>query len=272
MTRIIVLWVVTAALLTVSCENTPLESSTISRSTASSSTIPPPDAIETQTVDGVTIYGQPYYGGLDQSTPLVALFHQGGSNGRGEYAPIASWLNENGFRAIAWDQRSGGELYGATNRSALNIDESTPAGYCDARSDLQAALDYIVSHRLADKVIVWGSSYSASLVFGLAVENSDAVAGVIAFSPASGGPMVDCRARRWLDNVTAPVYVLRPSSEMERASSLEQRDILIRAGAKFQSVDDGVHGSSMLLDDRTDADMSGVRADVLEWLQGVATN
>lgn len=225
------------------------------------------EPIQTQTRDGVTIYGQPYFGDLDRSAPLILLFHQAGSNGRGEYAAIGSWLNDNGFRSIAWDQRSGGELYGATNRTVAGLPADATTGYCDAQLDLHAALEYAIANKLADKVFLWGSSYSAALVFGLAAEQNDKVVGVIAFSPASGGPMVECRARIWLEDVKVPVYVLRPSSEMERASSLEQRDILVRAGAKFQSVEGGVHGSSMLLDDRTDGDMSNLRANVVAWLQ-----
>ncbi len=124
--------------------------------------------ITTQTSDGVTIYGEPYFGDLDNTAPLILLFHQGGSNGRGEYAGIAKWLNNNGYRAIAWDQRSGGDTYGSENRTVKGLAEGTPASYCDAAADLSAALTHVLDHGFADKVIVWGSSYSAAMVFQLA--------------------------------------------------------------------------------------------------------
>ncbi len=54
--------------------------------------------ITTATSDDVTIYGEVYFGELDNTAPLVLLFHQGGSNGRGEYAELAKWLNEAGAR------------------------------------------------------------------------------------------------------------------------------------------------------------------------------
>jgi len=217
--------------------------------------------------DNVTIYGEPYFGSLDDSAPLILLFHQSGSNGRAEYATIAAWLNDNGFRAIAWDQRSGGDLHGGSNRTATQLADNVATGYCDAYADLDAALRYVRDEGLADKVVLWGSSYSAALVFRLAAEKQDAVAGLIAFSPASGGPMVDCRARLWVENVHSPKLVLRPDSEMARKSSVEQQQILSRAGARFITVENGVHGSSMLLDERTDHDMAEVRGTVIDWLR-----
>lgn len=231
---------------------------------------PRSETVMTKTSDGVTIYGEKYSGSHDATAPLVLLFHQGGSNGRGEYAALAKWLNEAGFRAIAWDQRSGGKMYGETNRTIAGLPRESDPGYCDAYMDLQAALDYAAPASSGKKVVVWGSSYSASLVFRLAAENPDRVAGVIAFSPASGGPMVECRARLWVENVNVPVFVLRPASEMARDSSVEQRDILAAAGADFLVVENGVHGSSTLIDARTNHDMNATREAVLDWLRRTA--
>ena len=217
--------------------------------------------------DGVTVHGEAFFGGLDAAAPLVLLFHQGGSNGRGEYAEIAAYLNDAGMRAIAWDQRSGGDTYGEANRTVLGLAPAVATDFCSAYADLQAALDYVISSGLAEEVVAWGSSYSGSLVFRLASENAERVSGVIAMSPASGGPMVDCLARDWLEGVRAPIYVLRPASEMSRASSMEQREIFLAAGVQFRVVTNGVHGSSMLVDSRTGHDMAAARADVVQWLR-----
>jgi len=226
--------------------------------------------VATMTSDGVAMFGTPYFGGLDESAPMVLLFHQARSNGRGEYREIAAWLNENGYRAIAWDGRAGGDSFGETNLTVEKLSDDTPTGFCDASPDLEAALDATTIGGLADKVVVWGSSYSASLVFKLAADNPNKIQGVIAFSPASGGPMENCRARMWVDNVKAPIFALRPASEMERAPSVEQREILTTAGAEFLIVENGVHGSSMLVDERTEHDMSEARAAVLAWLKTAA--
>lgn len=225
------------------------------------------EAMTTTTSDQVTIYGEPYFGDLDASAPLILLFHQGGSNGRGEYADLAPWLNRAGFRAIAWDLRAGGDRLGGSNRTVENLAEGTPTDYCSAYPDLQAALEHVTARGLSEKVVVWGSSYTGSLVFRLAAEHPDKISGVIAFSPASGGPMVDCRARLWVDEVTVPVLVFRPASEMTYEPSVEQRDVLTAAGVEFRVVENGVHGSSMLVDDRTEHDMGDTRAAVLRWLE-----
>lgn len=229
----------------------------------------PADAIRTETSDGVTIYGEAYFGALDATSPLILLFHQGGANGRGEYADFAPWLNDAGFRAIAWDQRSGGERFGSKNRTVAGLAPGTPATYCDAYPDLQAALDFVTSQALADRVVVWGSSYTAALVFRLAAENPETVRGVLAFSPAAGGPLVDCRARMWVDRIAAPMFAWRPASEMVSESSIEQRDVLTAARVEFRVVENGVHGSSMLVDSRTGHDMAAERAAVIEWLKEV---
>lgn len=226
----------------------------------------PATTIVTQTRDNVTIYGERYYGNLDATAPLILLYHQGGSNGRAEYAPLAGWLNDEGYRLIAWDQRSGGDRYGGANRTVDGLADGTSADYCSAYPDLQAALYYALEHEGVDKVMVWGSSYSAALVFRLAAENTDSIAALLGFSPASGGPMVACRARLWVDDVQAPAAVFKPASEMTSEAAAEQRQILEAAGVDFTVVEDGMHGSSMLVDARTGNDMSTARAAVLAWL------
>ncbi len=226
------------------------------------------EAITTETADGVTLYGETYFADLPDSAPLILLFHQGGSNGRGEYGDaIVPWLNENGFRAIAWDQRAGGETYGSHNRTAEGIAEGTPDGYCHAYPDLEAALSYARSHDGERKVIVWGSSYSAALVFQLAAKNPDMISGVIGFSPASGGPLAECRARNYLKDVKASAFILRPASEMTRDSSQEQMAVFKDFGAETAVIEHGVHGSSMLVDSRTGHDMADARKPVLDWLK-----
>lgn len=237
---------------------------------ACASTPAPPDlppTLSTQTADGVTIYGETYMGDLDDSAPLVLLFHQAGASGRGEYAEIAAWLNASGVRAIAWDQRSGGNHFGGTNRTVDGLADGTPAEFCDAYPDLAAALDATERAVGNGPVFVWGSSYSAALVFRLAAEHPARVAGFLAFSPASGGPMAACRARQWFDALQSPALVLRPASEMERESSIEQRDLMEAAGIEVHVVENGVHGSSMLVDSRTEHDMAPARAHVLAWIQ-----
>ncbi len=225
--------------------------------------------VVTKSADGINIYGEKYFGSLDKNAPLILLFHQAGSNGRGEYADLIPWLNASGFRAMAWDLRSGGDRFGSENRTVNELPKETKYSYCEVSPDLQAALDYVVAEKIADKAVVWGSSYSAALVFKLAADNKQTVSGVAAFSPASGGPMKACRARMWLDEFSQPVTVFRPAKEMDMDSSKEQQKILMAAGAAFNVIENGVHGSSMLLDSRTKNDMKKARAAMENWLKSL---
>lgn len=218
--------------------------------------------------DGVEVVGQLEYGGLPATAPMIALFHQARSNGRGEYGPLFPWLNENGFSAIAWDLRKGGDLFGSINVTATGR-EALDDRYCDAYPDIVAAVEKTIAVAEGAPVIIWGSSYSASLVFRAAAE-IEGVDAVIAFSPAAGGPMAECHAGLYVEDVRVPALVLRPASEMELESSQQQRKALEAAGVTFVVVENGVHGSSMLVDERTKHDMSAVRADVMQWLKSVS--
>lgn len=227
----------------------------------------PKPSLEAVTSDGVTIYGERYFGGLDSDAPVVLLFHQGGSSARGEFASIASWLNSLGYRAIAWDLRRGGELFEIPNKTFDGLGaRADEYGFCDAYPDLEAALMQTLETLEADKVVVLGSSYSAALVFQLAAKHPERVSGVVAFSPASGGPMADCRAELWADSVAAPVLALRPASEMEREPSVVQREVLETAGAQFYVASPGTHGASMLIDERVEGDAGPTRQVVADWL------
>ncbi len=81
--------------------------------------------------------------------------------------------------------------------------------------------------------------------------------------------MQDCKAAHWLGDVQAATIVFTPASEMEYPHVAEQKDMFAATGAETHVVENGVHGSSMLVDARTGHDMSGLRNEVLEWLREV---
>lgn len=223
-------------------------------------------AISTTTSDGITLHGEYYTSTQCESGPLVLMFHQAGSNGRGEYGELAAWLNDSGYRVMAWDQRSGSERFDYSNRTVDALPEENEVEYCDVYPDLEAALAFALEETGVSQVMIWGSSYSASLVYRLAAEHPDDVSALVAASPAAGGPMEQCRARMWADQIRVPALVLRPEKEMEYDSVIEQRKILQDAGADVWVVENGVHGSSMLVDARTQHDMSAIRARLIAWL------
>src|ERR1700675_4646997 len=125
--------------------------------------------------DGVSISGLAYT--ADHPKAIVLLFHQAESS-KAEYATIAPRLVAAGFNALAIDQRAGGALYGP-NETATRLGK--PESYDQAKPDLEAALDWAKAKRLP--VVLWGSSYSAALVFEVAAEHPQEISAVMAFSP-----------------------------------------------------------------------------------------
>ncbi len=229
-------------------------------------TAPEAPEITTQAEDGITVFATTYFADLPDTAPLILLFHQGGSNERAEYAPLMPWFHENGFRVIGWDLRVGGDIYGRTNRTADAMLPEKATSYCHGYSDMQAALKASLPLTPAGEVIIWGSSYSGALVFHLAADNPDTVSGVVSASPASGSPMADCLASARLDELRSPALVLRPASEMEGESAQMQKMRFEAANVPVMIIENGVHGSSMLVDERTEADMTESRAAVMTWL------
>ena len=211
------------------------------------------ESFTVQTSDGVTVHGDVYMlEGASRSDPLILLFHQGGGDSRGEYGPIVPVLLNHGYNLVAIDQRSGGDRFRGINRTVAGIGD-TQYGYCDALPDLEAALSYAREQGFDGPVAVWGSSYSATLVFKLAADHPDIIDAVLAFSPASGEPMTGCVPDPYSAVVTQPVLALRPASEMEIASVADQHILFQQHGHQNFIANPGAHGSSMLVEARVGA-------------------
>jgi len=229
------------------------------------SAIAEPTEFQLTTSDGVTVYGDVYPTGDGKSAPVILLFHQGGGDARGEYGDIAPRLTENGFNAIAIDQRSGGDRFGQENRTVAGLGDKK-FSYCDAYSDLEATLDYAKDSGFEGPVIVWGSSYSAALVFKLLVEHEQEVEAALVFSAASGAPLADCQLQPYIEDVTIPLLALRPQSEFEIESVQLQMAEFEAQGLRTYVADPGVHGSSMLNATRVGAPTDATWSVVLKFL------
>lgn len=196
--------------------------------------------------DGVKVYGDFYPAG-SKSAPYILLFHQAGSN-HAEYAPIAPRLVKLGFNCLAIDQRSGGDMFGQKNETVEHIGHN--GDYLDALKDMEAALAWAKGQSPQSKILVWGSSYSASLVFLLAAKHPDEIAAVLAFSP--GEYLKDKHAvRDAASRVSVPIFVTSAKDPEEIAAA---KSILAASPSmqRTQFVPEvaGVHGSSTLRDDR----------------------
>jgi dienelactone hydrolase len=204
------------------------------------------DAISFVASDRVQVFADYYYAG-SKAKPLILLFHQAGSN-RGEYATIAPMLVTLGFNALAIDQRSGGDAWGRTNETVKRLGKST--GYDEALSDLEAALQWTKSSGQTGPIIVWGSSYSAALVFLLAANHRGEVNAILAFSPGEylGGSST---VRKAAAQISIPIFVTSAKDPKEIAVA---KSILDASPSveKIQFIPQiaGVHGSSTLRKDQ----------------------
>lgn len=203
------------------------------------------DPITLTAADGVKVSGG-VWPAEGARPPIILAFHQADSN-KAEYGPMVERLNEAGFTLLAIDQRSGGDYFGGNNRTVEQLGAST--GYEAAMTDLEAALAWGREHARGAPVIVWGSSYSAALVFLLAAKYPTAVAGVLAFSPDEY-----LERKRAVRDAAAklqmPVYITQATArgEHERAHRIF-RAVASEDKVEFIPAIRGTHGSSTLRSD-----------------------
>ena len=196
------------------------------------------------TKDSIKIYGDLYE--ISKSSPTLLIFHQGGSNTRAEYKSIIPKLQDQGFNILTIDQRVGGQyFYGGYNRTVAEIAKNE-YHYCDAYPDMEATLEYAKTLGLNGNIILWGSSYSATLSLQLGTEYKDDIDGVLAFSPASGPAMKECQPDSYIESIKLPLLIMKPASEMESERSQNQMTLAKEHGHQFFIAQNGVHGSSML--------------------------
>ncbi len=222
----------------------------------------PYQAVTFKAADGLVVHGARYR--TLHPKALILLFHQAGSS-KAEYATIGPKLELAGYDALAIDQRSGGSMFGP-NETAAALGRD--ASYLDAKQDLEAALRWGETQKLP--LILWGSSYSAALVFLVAADHPQALKGVLAFSP---GEYLDHKdmVKQAAARVRVPVYVTSAKDPSEIAAA---RSILAaaRASVKVQYVPEagGVHGSSTLIETRDPAGAEANWRAALAFLHRVA--
>ena len=199
--------------------------------------------------DGVKVYGQ-YWPASGGKAPLILAFHQAGSS-HAEYEPLAPRLNKAGFSVLAIDQRSGGSEFGGKNLTADALGRE--ASYDEALPDLEAAVAWGRARAGGAPLLVWGSSYSAALVFVLASRHPAEVQGLLAFSPSEylGKPGAVGQAAR---SLKMPVFIDQATDEEEISASRAIFDLLPSGDkALFLAAGSGVHGSATLRTDRNKA-------------------
>jgi pimeloyl-ACP methyl ester carboxylesterase len=188
--------------------------------------------------DGLTVNGRYYR--AEQPKAIILLFHQADSS-LAEYATIAPKLVAQGYSVLAIDQRAGGSMFGP-NQTASRYGKN--ATFNGALHDLEAALIWSRSAHLP--IIVWGSSYSAALVFKLAARHPTEVSALLAFSPGEylgpGRPVSTAAAE-----LKIPVYISVGSSPEELANAKPIFAATASPDKVLHVPEVGIHGSSTLI-------------------------
>ena len=191
--------------------------------------------------DGVTITADMYESNPDY--PWIVLFHMAQSS-RGEFQKIAPKLNRLELNCMAVDLRSGKEDNFIVNETYV-LAKNTGLGtsYMDAEKDMKAAIEkaYLIARK---PVIIFGSSYSASLALKLGSEMAQ-VKAVIAFSPGEyfGKELDVTDAAKGLSK---PTFIACGSDEKKYTDQIASA---VRSSKKiyFAPPKGGAHGSKSLL-------------------------
>ena len=201
--------------------------------------------------DSVAVIADVHRGSSGDGGPTILLFHQGGGSARGEYRSIAPRLVDSGYNVIAADIRGGGDKFGLPNR----LGPAAPTfHYCEALAEVEATVNLARAQGLVGPLVLWGSSYTATLALQVAARRSAHVRAVLAFSPALGEPMQGCEPEPyvgWLARAGVPTLVIRPRREIEDRGRAESLEAMRRDGAEVFVADVAAHGSSILDAERT---------------------
>lgn len=200
----------------------------------------PQQTVNFPSKDGLDVTADLYL--VDLNKPYILLLHQAGYS-RGEYREIAPRLTRLGYNCLAIDQRSGFEVNFIANETAKRAKEKNlPVDYIDALPDIEAAIDYIKS-RSDLPIVIWGSSYSASLALIETAKNLR-VKAAIAFSPGEYFGEDDYIKSR-ISKISVPLLIL---SSREECAMVKEVCEPIKPNLKtFHCPSDiGKHGSKAL--------------------------
>lgn len=213
------------------------------------------EQISLESADGLEITADLYWKHDDKSKPFIVLCHQAGWS-RGEYREIGPMLNKLGFNCMAIDQRSGRTINRVANQTVARATKAKKSvTYVDAEQDIVAAIEFARANYANEKLILWGSSYSAALTLRIAGEHTDKVNGALAFSPGEYFARFG-KPRNWIETsarkITAPVFI---TSAKKEYSSWEKifKSISAPGATKFLPKTAGNHGSRALWEEFNDS-------------------
>ncbi len=218
------------------------------------------DTIKFMSNDGLEMTAVAYT--VDTGSPVIVLCHQARMNDY-EYAEIAPKLNALGYNCLALNQRSGGAFEGHENQTTLNAEEAgKPTTFKSAIPDIEAGVNKAFE-MWRQPIILWGSSYSATLCLKVAMEN-DKVRTVVVFSPIPEFDDNTSAAEYFKTYRDKPIFV---TSNEKEAKALEIAFSALPHNVLTQYIPDtkGTHGSKALWS--SDPASEGYWNAVTKWLQ-----
>ena len=200
--------------------------------------------------DGLQITAD-YYEAKGSET-FILLFHQAGWS-RGEYKEIAPKLNALGYSCLAIDQRSGGAVNSVTNQTNQRaVAAGKETKYLDAFQDIETTVAYIKKTYAPKKIIIWGSSYSSSLVLKYAGDNPDNIDAAMAFSPGEYFGKDDF-IKNSAANIKVPTFITSAQNEQDNWAAINEA-IPTTTKVSYVPATKGNHGSRALWEKFDDND------------------
>ena len=204
----------------------------------------PYQSIEYPSLDGLTISAY-LYTDNNKSKPFILLFHQA-SYSKGEYIEIAPKLTDLGFNVMAVDLRSGDMINFIENETSDRaLDKHLDTGYISTIPDIVASITYVQKNLSKGKLLLWGSSYSSSLVLYIANQTKN-ISAVLSFSP---GEYYKNRGKYFIqehvNHLTMPVFITSTQYEKEKWWNIYQA-IPSKEKTFFLPKANGVHGAKAL--------------------------
>ncbi|MBN9613524.1 MAG: alpha/beta hydrolase [Actinobacteria bacterium] len=202
-----------------------------------------PQKITFPSADGLPVTAELYE--AERPEGFILLCHRSHCN-RAEYRETAPRLNDLGFSCLAIDQRSGMRVFGETNETKERARAAgLPTGYLDAKPDIEAAIEQAYALNGERPIIVFGSSYSASLALLRGAKGERARA-MVAYSPGEYLTGIDLADE--LRKIDRPIYVTSSRAEVEQLEQLV-RNVDPTLVTRFVPTAAGFHGSKALWSD-----------------------
>lgn len=196
--------------------------------------------------DGLEISAHEYK--ITDSKGVIVLCHQANYN-KYEYEGIAQRLNVLGYSCVAIDQRSGNTIADTYENNTYNRakEANKPTAYIDAIPDIEAAIDYVYN-KYGMQVLLWGSSYSATLALHIGKTN-DKVLGIVSFSPGNYFSKEDnLLVEKIVDGLDKPLFITASKREVSHLKTLLSDFNFSNKQVLFTPENPGNHGSKVLWD------------------------